>query len=83
MGLDPAATPPAEASGVSGAVPTVRKEKGVVFMRDRVRIVRSGRGVARRKHKVVKTIQNEASLFFFFFLVLVLISVKTGLYLGP
>ena len=34
---------------------------GVVFMRDRVRIVRSGRGVARRKHKVVKAVPNEAS----------------------
>ena len=33
--LDFTATPPAEASGVSGAVPTVRKENGVVFMRDR------------------------------------------------
>ena len=46
--LDPAATLPAEASGVSGAVPTVRKENGVVFMRDRVGLVRSGRGIARK-----------------------------------
>ena len=44
--LDLAATPPAEASGVGGAMPTVRKEKGVVLVRDRVRLVRSGRGVA-------------------------------------
>ena len=59
--LDPAVTPPAEASGVSGAVPTVRKERGVVFMRDRVGLVRSGRGIARRKNKVVKAVQNEVS----------------------
>ena len=44
--LDTATTPPAEASGVSGAMPTVRKEEGVVLVRDRVRLVRSGRGVA-------------------------------------
>ena len=44
--LDTATTPPAEASGVSGAMPTVRKEEGVVLVRDRVRVVRSGRGVA-------------------------------------
>ena len=44
--LDTATTPPAEASGVSGAMPTVRKEEGVVLVRDRVRLVRSGRGIA-------------------------------------
>ena len=54
--LDPAATPPAEASGVSGAVPTVRKEEGEVFMRDRVGLVRSGRGISRRKHKVMEAV---------------------------
>ena len=59
--LDPTATPPAEASGVSGAVPTVRKENGVVFIRDRVGLVRSGRRVIRRKHKVVEAVQKEVS----------------------
>ena len=44
--LDTAITPPAEASGVSGAMPTVRKEEGVVLVRDSGRVVRSGRGVA-------------------------------------
>ena len=58
--LDPATTPPAKASGVSGASPTIGKEVGVVFVRDRVRIVRSGRRVVRQKHKVVKTVQNKA-----------------------
>ena len=59
--LDPAATPPAEASGVGGTTPTVKKERGAVFMRGRVGLVRSGRGAARRKRKVVETVQNEAS----------------------
>ena len=31
--LDTATTPPAEASGVSGAMPTVRKEEGLVLAR--------------------------------------------------
>ena len=44
--LDTATTPPAEASGVSGAMPTVRTEEGLVLVRGRVRVVRSGRGVA-------------------------------------
>ena len=44
--LDIAVTSPVEDSGVSGSLPTANKDEGAMLVRDRVRLVRSGRGVA-------------------------------------
>jgi len=59
--LDTAAAPPAEASSVSGATPSVWKEESAVFMRRIVWLARDCRGIVGGEHQIVKAAQDEAS----------------------
>ena len=58
---DTASTPPAEASSVSSATPSVWKEDSFVLVRSGVRLARGGRGIAGGEHQVEKTARDETS----------------------